>query len=56
MTRERVRLLVACVATLAVVLPLAYLWQQSRVPATYLLKRMVVEVPFVVFAALLPFV
>lgn len=28
----------------------------SRVPATYLLKRMVVEVPFVVFALLLPFV
>lgn len=28
----------------------------SRVPPAYLLKRMVVEVPFVVFAALLPFV
>ncbi|WP_036565048.1 cobalt ECF transporter T component CbiQ [Nocardioides halotolerans] len=28
----------------------------SRVPPTYLLKRMVVEVPFVVFAVLLPFV
>ena len=28
----------------------------SDVPATYLLKRMVVEVPFLVFAALLPFV
>ena len=28
----------------------------SRVPATYLLKRMVVEIPFVVFALLLPFV
>lgn len=28
----------------------------SRVPASYLLKRMVVEVPFVVFAALMPFV
>lgn len=28
----------------------------SRVPATYLLKRMVVEVPFVFFAILLPFV
>ncbi|QIG41974.1 cobalt ECF transporter T component CbiQ [Nocardioides anomalus] len=28
----------------------------SRVPATYLLKRMVVEVPFVFFAVLLPFV
>ena len=28
----------------------------SRVPATYLLKRMVVEVPFVLFAVLLPFV
>lgn len=28
----------------------------SRVPPTYLLKRMVVEVPFVVFAVLVPFV
>src|SRR6478752_4968424 len=28
----------------------------SRVPASYLLKRMVVEVPFVFFAVLLPFV
>jgi cobalt/nickel transport system permease protein len=28
----------------------------SRVPPTYLLRRMVVEVPFLVFAALLPFV
>lgn len=28
----------------------------SRVPPTYLLKRMVVEVPFVAFAVLLPFV
>lgn len=28
----------------------------SRVPPTYILKRMVVEVPFVVFALLLPFV
>lgn len=28
----------------------------SRVPAAYLLKRVVVEVPFVVFAVLLPFV
>jgi len=28
----------------------------SRVPPTYLLKRMVVETPFVVFALLLPFV
>jgi cobalt/nickel transport system permease protein len=28
----------------------------SKVPPTYLLKRMVVEVPFVVFALLLPFV
>jgi cobalt/nickel transport system permease protein len=28
----------------------------SRVPATYLIKRMVVEVPFVVFAVLMPFV
>ena len=28
----------------------------SRVPPTYLAKRMVVEMPFVVFAVLLPFV
>ena len=27
----------------------------SRVPPTYLLKRMVIEVPFLVFAALMPF-
>ncbi|HVH94806.1 MAG TPA: cobalt ECF transporter T component CbiQ, partial [Nocardioidaceae bacterium] len=34
---------------------LAVVWV-SRVPATYLLKRMVVEVPFVVFALLMPFI
>jgi cobalt/nickel transport system permease protein len=28
----------------------------SRVPATYLVKRMVVEVPFVIFALLMPFI
>jgi cobalt/nickel transport system permease protein len=28
----------------------------SRVPVTYLLKRLVVEVPFVVFAVLMPFI
>jgi cobalt/nickel transport system permease protein len=28
----------------------------SRVPATYLVKRMLVEVPFVVFAVLMPFI
>ena len=31
-------------------------WRVSRVPPSYLAKRMVVEVPFVVFALLLPFV
>ncbi len=35
MSRERWRFLLACVATLAVVLPLGYLWQQSRLPSTY---------------------
>lgn len=35
MSRDRVRLLLACVGTLVIVLPLAYLWQQSRVPSTY---------------------
>ena len=35
MSRDRLRLLLACVATLAVVVPLGYLWQQSRLPATY---------------------
>ena len=35
MSRERVRLVLACVATLAVLAPLGYLWQQSRVPSTY---------------------
>lgn len=34
---------------------LAVVWV-SRVPASYLLKRMVVEVPFVVFALLMPFI
>jgi FtsP/CotA-like multicopper oxidase with cupredoxin domain len=35
MTRDRLRILLACLATLAVVAPLAYLWQQSRMPSTY---------------------
>jgi FtsP/CotA-like multicopper oxidase with cupredoxin domain len=34
-SRDRIRLLLACVGTLVIVLPLAYLWQQSRVPSTY---------------------
>jgi FtsP/CotA-like multicopper oxidase with cupredoxin domain len=34
-SKDRVRLLLACVATLAIVLPLGYLWQQSRMPSTY---------------------
>jgi cobalt/nickel transport system permease protein len=43
----------AYVGYLAVVLTVIAV---SRVPATYLLKRMVVELPFVFFAVLLPFV
>ena len=35
MSKDRIRLLLACVATLAIVLPLGYLWQQSRMPSTY---------------------
>ncbi len=35
MTRERVRLLVAGVATLALLAPLAYFWQASRMPDEY---------------------
>jgi FtsP/CotA-like multicopper oxidase with cupredoxin domain len=34
-SRDRWRLLLACVAALAVLLPLGYLWQQSRLPSTY---------------------
>ena len=43
-------LLVGCAVVLAAVVGVA------EVPATYLLKRMVVELPFVAFALLLPFV
>jgi FtsP/CotA-like multicopper oxidase with cupredoxin domain len=32
---SRLRLVLACVATLVLVVPLAYLWQHSRVPSTY---------------------
>jgi FtsP/CotA-like multicopper oxidase with cupredoxin domain len=35
MTRSRLRVLVACLATLAVVVPLAWLWQASRTPSTF---------------------
>jgi FtsP/CotA-like multicopper oxidase with cupredoxin domain len=35
MTRDRLRLVLACLVTLAVLAPLAYLWQQSRMPSTY---------------------
>ena len=31
-------------------------WRPRRVPPAYLARRMVVEVPFVVFALLLPFI
>ena len=40
----------------AYLLALAVLVAVSAVPPTYLLKRMVVEVPFVVFALLMPFI
>ena len=48
--RDAYPLFVAYAVLLAVVIGV------SRVPATYLLKRTVVELPFVVFAVLLPFV
>ena len=35
MTRERLRLLIALVATVAVLVPLAWLWQASRMPSSY---------------------
>ncbi len=35
MSRDRTRLLLACLATLAVVAPLVFFWQQSRMPSTY---------------------
>jgi FtsP/CotA-like multicopper oxidase with cupredoxin domain len=35
MSSDRKRLLVACLATAAVVLPLAWLWQASRIPSSY---------------------
>src|SRR3954447_22938960 len=35
MNRDRLRLVLACVATLAIVVPLAYFWQASRLPSTY---------------------
>jgi FtsP/CotA-like multicopper oxidase with cupredoxin domain len=34
-SKDRFRLLLACVATLAIVLPLGWFWQESRVPSTY---------------------
>ena len=35
MTSDRKRLLVACLATVVVLAPLAWLWQQSRLPSVY---------------------
>ena len=35
MTKERWRLLLACLATLAILVPLAWLWQASRTPSVY---------------------
>jgi FtsP/CotA-like multicopper oxidase with cupredoxin domain len=35
MTRSRLRVLVSCLATLAVVVPLAWMWQASRAPSTF---------------------
>ncbi len=35
MSKDRLRLVLACLATLAIVVPLAYLWQDSRLPSTY---------------------
>ena len=38
--KDRLRLLLACLATLAIVVPLAYLWQHSRLPSTYSVMSM----------------
>jgi FtsP/CotA-like multicopper oxidase with cupredoxin domain len=35
MSRSRLRVLLACLATLAIVVPLAWMWQASRTPSTY---------------------
>ncbi len=35
MSRDRLKLLLACLLTLVLIAPLAYLWQQSRVPSSY---------------------
>ncbi len=40
MNKDRLRLLLACLATLAIVVPLAYLWQHSRLPSTYSVMSM----------------
>ena len=32
--KDRLRLVLACLATLAIVVPLAYLWQDSRLPSS----------------------
>jgi FtsP/CotA-like multicopper oxidase with cupredoxin domain len=35
MTRSRLRVLVGCLASLAILVPLAWMWQASRTPSTY---------------------
>jgi FtsP/CotA-like multicopper oxidase with cupredoxin domain len=35
MSRSRLRVLLACLATLAIVVPLAWMWQASRTPSTF---------------------
>ncbi|MGH3505714.1 MAG: cobalt ECF transporter T component CbiQ [Nocardioidaceae bacterium] len=46
----------AYIAYLVDALTLAVVVAASRVPPTYIVKRMVVELPFVLFAVLLPFI
>ena len=35
MSKDRLRIVLACLATLVIVVPLAYFWQASRLPSTY---------------------
>ena len=40
MSRDRVRLLLACLATLAILLPIGFLWQRSWMPSSYSVMSM----------------
>ena len=40
MSRDWVRLLLACLATLAILLPIGFFWQRSWMPSTYSVMSM----------------